>query len=406
MPIQKKQVRARVFVLKDGPYRVVGDVNIRNIEGTVLRTTGSHCLCRCGGSRNKPFCDATHGLKGFVGTEAADYSVIADRRSTYKAASGITVYDDRGRCAHFGQCTDRLPAVFRTAAEPFVDPDGAPAADIASVVAGCPSGALAYALGDDPTLVEEHEACSITPIVDGSYRVRGDIEIVGADGRAYELRERQTLCRCGQSRNRPFCDGSHWYAGFRDPLPPEMVKTVPSLYQWAGGLPALERLTAKFYDTILSEPDPVLEPIFRGMNSKHPHHVAAWLAETFGGPAIYTNEHGGYEHMVSKHRNLGLTEVQRQRWVGRMAETANQVGLPDDPDFRSTFVAYLEWGTRIALINSQQDVAVIEHAPVPLWGWGNTPPLALQSWDDPDAAERGRERHAAEQKNKASITSA
>ena len=83
-----------------------------------------------------------------------------------------------------------------------------------------------------------------------------------------------------------------------------------------------------------------------------------------------------------------------------MAETANQVGLPDDPDFRSAFVAYLEWGTRIALINSQQDAAVIEHAPVPLWGWGNTPPLALQSWDDPAAAERGRERHAAEEKAK------
>jgi CDGSH-type Zn-finger protein/truncated hemoglobin YjbI len=395
---QEKPVGARIFVLKDGPYRVVGDVSIKDAEGTVLRTTGSHCLCRCGGSRNKPFCDATHGLKGFVGTEAADHSVIADRRSSYQAASGITVYDDRGRCAHFGQCTERLPAAFRAAAEPFVDPDGASASDIARVVAGCPSGALAYAVKGDPTPVEQEEACSISPIVDGPYRVRGPIEIVGADGQAYELRERQTLCRCGQSRNRPFCDGSHWYAGFRDPLPPELVKTVPSLYEWAGGLPALERLTEKFYDTILSEPDPVLEPIFRGMDRQHPQHVAAWLAETFGGPATYTQEHGGYEHMLSKHRNLGLTEVQRQRWVARMAETANQVGLPDDPDFRSTFVAYLEWGTRIALINSQPGAEVIEHAPIPLWGWGNTPPLALQPWDDPKAAERGRERYAQEQK--------
>ena len=298
----EKPEKVRITVLKDGPYRVVGEVIIRNADGVILRTGGSHCLCRCGGSRNKPFCDATHGLKGFVGTEAADHSAIADRRSSYKAASGITVYDDRSRCAHFGQCSDRLPAVFRSALEPFVDPDGASAAEIVDVVAGCPSGALAYAKGDNPEPVEQHEACSITPIVDGPYRVRGNVEVVGADGRAYELRERQTLCRCGQSRNRPFCDGSHWYAGFRDPLPPELVKTVPSLYEWAGGLPALERLTETFYDTILSEPDPVLEPIFRGMDKAHPQHVAAWLAETFGGPATYTHQHGGYEHMLAKHR--------------------------------------------------------------------------------------------------------
>jgi hemoglobin len=132
------------------------------------------------------------------------------------------------------------------------------------------------------------------------------------------------------------------------------------------------------------------------MNSAHPQHVAVWLSETFGGPAAYTAEHGGYEHMVSKHRNLGLTEAQRQRWVMRMAQTADVVGKPADPDFRSTFVAYLEWGTRIALINSQPDADVIEHAPVPKWGWGNTPPFEPQSWDDPHAADEGRARYAQE----------
>jgi len=178
------------------------------------------------------------------------------------------------------------------------------------------------------------------------------------------------------------------------------VKKLPSLFEWAGGMPAMLRLTACFYDTILSEPDPVLEPIFRGMNPAHPQHVAAWLAETFGGPAAYTAEHGGYEHMVSKHRNLGLTEVQRQRWVMRMAQTADVVGMPADPDFRSTFVAYLEWGTRIALLNSQADADVIEHAPVPKWGWGNTPPFEPQSWDDPHAADDGRARYAQERQGR------
>ena len=166
---------------------------------------------------------------------------------------------------------------------------------------------------------------------------------------------------------------------------------------WRSRAGTLERLTSRFYDKILSEPDPVLEPIFRGMDPHHMKHVAAWLAETFGGPATYTHEHGGYEHMLSKHRNLGLTEEQRQRWVIRMVETADEIGVPADPGFRSTFVAYLEWGTRLAVVNSQPGAAVVEHAPVPLWGWGQTPPFQPQPWDAPDAAERGRLRYAEEQ---------
>lgn len=228
--------------------------------------------------------------------------------------------------------------------------------------------------------------------------------MVGADGRAYEIRERQTLCRCGHCANKPFYDGSRWYAGFRDPLPPELVKVPPSLYEWVGGIEALEALTTTFYAAIFSEPDPVLEPVFRGMDRDHPKHVAAWLAETFGGPATYTAEHGGYEHMLARHRDLGLTEEQRQRWVARMVRTADEVGLPDDPGFRSTFAAYLEWGTRLAVMNSQSGAAVIEHAPIPRWGWGQTPPFDPQPWDDPDAAARGRVRHGEEQAAKAGTT--
>lgn len=387
----------RIVVTEHGPYRVTGDVAIHDTQGRPVPTTGASYLCRCGGSRSKPFCDMTHGLKGFDGAEAADHTPIADRRDRYPTEDGVTVYDDRSRCAHFGQCTTRLPAVFRGDTEPFVDSDGAPSADITEVVGGCPSGALAYAVGDDPTPVERHEPPSITPIVDGPYRVRGGVEVVGADGRPYERRERQTLCRCGQSRNKPFCDGSHWYAEFRDPLPPELVTHPPTLFEWAGGTPALERLTERFYSDLLSEPDPILEPVFRGMDPDHPKHVAAWLGEAFGGPPTFTDDHGGYEHMLAKHRNLGLTETQRQRWVARMLVTVDEVGLPADPDFRAAFVAYLEWGTRIALINSAPGAAVIEHGPVPRWGWGEAPPYRPQAWDAPDAAERGRERYAAEQ---------
>jgi CDGSH-type Zn-finger protein/truncated hemoglobin YjbI len=378
----------KIFVTEHGPYRVEGEVAIHDTEGALLRHGGTWCLCRCGGSRNKPFCDATHGVKGFDGAETADRGSITRRRHGYQAAD-ITVFDDRSRCAHFGQCTDRLPRVFRADIEPFVDPHGAPPDEIAAVVAGCPSGALAYTPGSDGDPMETAAEPSITPIVDGPYRVRGAIQVAGADGGPYERRERQTLCRCGQSNNKPFCDGSHWYAGFRDPLPRELADHPPTLYEWVGGLAALERLTSHFYDAIVSEPDPILEPVFRGMDPNHPRHVAAWLAETFGGPTTYTDQLGGYEHMLAKHRNLALTEPQRRRWVARMLDAADHVGLPSDPGFRSTFVAYLEWGTRIALTNSQPDAAVIEHAPVPHWGWGQTPPFTPSQWDDPDAAANG-----------------
>jgi CDGSH-type Zn-finger protein/truncated hemoglobin YjbI len=384
-----------IVVTAHGPYRVAGEVAIFDVEGKLLRQTGTWCLCRCGGSRNKPFCDATHYVKGFDGAESADHGSISDRRDRY-VDDGITVFDDRSRCAHFGQCTDRLPTVFRADAEPFVDPHGAERDQIATVVVGCPSGALAYAGGDgDPN--ETAAEASITPIVDGPYRVRGAVQVVGVDGRPYERRERQTLCRCGQSGNKPFCDGSHWYAGFRDPMPAERATEPPSLYEWAGGIAAFERLTAHFYEAILSEPDPILEPVFRGMSPEHPRQVAAWLAETFGGPTTYTDRLGGYEHMLAKHRHRALTESQRRRWINRLLDAADAVGLPTDPGFRSTFVAYIEWGTRLAVANSQPDATVMEHAPIPHWGWGQTPPFQPQPWDHPDAADQGRRRYAQQQ---------
>lgn len=109
------------------------------------------------------------------------------------------------------------------------------------------------------------------------------------------------------------------------------------------------------------------------MDSGHPKHVAAWLAETFGGPATYTLEHGGYHHMVHQHAGLSLTEEQRRPWIDRMLTTADLVGLPNDPDFRAAFVAYLEWGTRIALFNSAPGHVAHRAWPSPQMGLGGGP---------------------------------
>jgi hemoglobin len=146
----------------------------------------------------------------------------------------------------------------------------------------------------------------------------------------------------------------------------------PTLYEWAGGAEALERLTETFYGMVRE--DQLLEPVFRGMDREHPKHVATWLGEVFGGPPLYTEQHGGYPHMVRKHLNRALTEEMRRRWVSLICDAADDVGLPADPEFRSAFVAYLEWGTRLAVENSQPDADPPLEAPVPRWGWGEAPP--------------------------------
>jgi len=151
-----------------------------------------------------------------------------------------------------------------------------------------------------------------------------------------------------------------------------MGDAVPTLYEWAGGAPALTRLTEAFYARVRA--DEVLAPVFAEMPPDHPEHVAIWLGEVFGGPPRYTEEHGGYPHMLAKHRGRALTEEQRFRWVQLICGAADEAGLPGDPEFRSAFVAYIEWGTRLALANSQPGAEPAPEAPVPRWGWGEAPP--------------------------------
>jgi hemoglobin len=148
--------------------------------------------------------------------------------------------------------------------------------------------------------------------------------------------------------------------------------TVPSLFEWAGGAEAFERLTERFYEKVAA--DDVVGPLFAHMDPGHPRYVAMWLAEVFGGPARYTSERGGYAHMLSRHLGKAITEPQRRRWVSLLADAADEVGLPDDPEFRAAFMGYLEWGTRLALANSQPGAAPPAEAPVPHWGWGVAPP--------------------------------
>ena len=74
--------------------------------------------------------------------------------------------------------------------------------------------------------------------------------------------------------------------------------------------------------------------------------------------------------MIQRHLNRHLTQIQRRRWVEMLLETADELKLPDDPEFRSALVGYLEWGSRLAVINSQTGAKVDQEAPMPKWGWG------------------------------------
>ena len=149
---------------------------------------------------------------------------------------------------------------------------------------------------------------------------------------------------------------------------------TPTLYDWAGGEAAVRRFLDAFYDR--AENDELISPYFPGgVHEEHRDHVTAWWCEVFGGPTRYTAELGGYENMLARHRGLGITPQARRRFVELLSVAADDAGLPDDPEFRSALLAYAEWGTRLAMHNSQSGAKVAEHAPTPRWGWGEAPPF-------------------------------
>lgn len=149
---------------------------------------------------------------------------------------------------------------------------------------------------------------------------------------------------------------------------------IPTLFDWAGGREAVERLLNRFYDLV--EADELIAPLFGGkVSAEHRDHVATWWCEVLGGPADYTAELGGYEAMVAKHIDLAITAEQRRRFVALLSLAADEADLPADPEFRSALVAYAEWGSRLAALNSQPGASVVARAPVPRWGWGEASPF-------------------------------
>jgi CDGSH-type Zn-finger protein len=222
---------AKVVITKDGPYLVSGDVPLARqvigtdaeggsetwVQGETFPAQETYALCRCGRSRKKPFCDGSHTKVGFDGTEAASRKPYLEQAKALDG-SAMALTDAEHLCA-FGRFCDPHGQVWNQVRE---TDDPAVRAMFIRQVGNCPAGRLVAWDKATGQPVEPRLPVSIGLVEDpaeqcsGPLWLRGGIAVVAADGFAYEVRNRMTLCRCGASKNKPFCDGSHAAIKFRD----------------------------------------------------------------------------------------------------------------------------------------------------------------------------------------------
>ena len=207
-----QQKKPLIRPLENGPLEVENLELFTNSRHEEIATESPMQLCRCGNSRTKPFCDNSHETAGFSSCKCDDR--IEDKKEHYRGRR-LTIHDNRGICSHAGFCTSLLPLVFK-GGEPWIDPDAAEMDRIMEVIGKCPSGALSYTVEGENEVKDHPGEAEIHIDRNGAYQVRGDVEIEDTDLGDDASLEHYTLCRCGESCNKPRCDGSHWYADFKD----------------------------------------------------------------------------------------------------------------------------------------------------------------------------------------------
>jgi CDGSH-type Zn-finger protein len=220
--------KPKIKITKDGPYIVSGNVPLSEKiitpkgkgyvfeEGRELPQSEVYSLCRCGKSKNKPFCDGSHEKSGFIGTETASKDKYEDRAELIKGQN-LDLLDDY-RCARARFCHREDGDAWE-----LTENSGNPKNKEEAIHAAkdCPSGRLVAVEKSGKAIEPEYEP-SIEIIQDPEKRVssgifvKGYIPIESADGTLYETRNRLMLCRCGKSRNQPFCDAEHIHVKFKD----------------------------------------------------------------------------------------------------------------------------------------------------------------------------------------------
>jgi CDGSH-type Zn-finger protein len=228
----KKDEKARIEIVKDGPYMVYGDVPLikESIDGfrdgnhifakwgkeKPLNSSEKCSLCRCGASKNHPFCDGAHLDTGFSGEETAKRENFTNLANNSEGQD-LILYDQEDLCFGAGFCHSEEGSTWE-----LFDSEDKKLRDIAIRQAkDCPSGRLVMYDKKTKKMIEYDFKPSISVIeenrknVSGPLMVKGGIQIISSDGFKYEKRNRVTLCRCGQSDNKPFCDGAHSVVGFK-----------------------------------------------------------------------------------------------------------------------------------------------------------------------------------------------
>jgi CDGSH-type Zn-finger protein len=220
--------KRQIEISADGPYTVFGDIPlIRKVQVVSemgepltwkkqvgIETASEYCLCRCGHSEDKPFCDGSHNLIDWDATEKAPTGPSEHRRAELLKGTQLTVHFDLDLCTESGYCGNRNFSLL----EGTLDTNDIEKRTITiHMVEHCPSGALTYQLAGDQADVEADlpeqiavttEITSEGPI-EGPLWVTGGIPVIRSDGQPLETRNRVTLCNCGRSQTKPLCDGSH-----------------------------------------------------------------------------------------------------------------------------------------------------------------------------------------------------
>ncbi|MDQ3838200.1 MAG: CDGSH iron-sulfur domain-containing protein [Thermoproteota archaeon] len=225
--------KPKILPLSNGPYYLLNDTqpkvveNLRNSKGESLSNIQGVSLCRCGASNNKPFCDGTHGTIGFSTENRTTVNdndnnnkgsgYIKDKRKNY-VGKEITIHDNRRICSHAAECVNNLASVFKFNSRPWINPDSARTEEIIDTIRKCPSGALSYSINGIEYRDPNEREPMVTVSKDGPYLITGGMDLIGdniqwAEGAS---KEHYTLCRCGASNNKPFCDGMHKTVNFKD----------------------------------------------------------------------------------------------------------------------------------------------------------------------------------------------
>ena len=322
-------------------------------------------LCRCGRSGEKPNCDASCLRDGF--DDRKDPKRVPDRRDTYQRRCRSRSSTTAGSAS--------TPATAPTASQPCSTPtatrsslpaeDGWTRSSTPSELAPRARSATPWGAHENRTHVDRDgtRPAAIEITRDGPYRITGAITLVAADGSPVERaegasNEHYALCRCGQSRNKPYCSGMHWYVGFKDPQPASAANQT--IYEAAGGMPALTRMTSIFYEK-LAAGDPLLAPLYATIPPSEPERLArelAWLA----GAGTDRPEHRG---LLPSESCSTITAEARERWVELMCLAAQQARLAEQAEFHATLRANLDLYSRTDTQSDTTRFTWVKRPPAP-----------------------------------------